>query len=165
MNTILFNCIIYNLLCVISLLILILINPRYMMQDYPKEITKDIEGKTSKEKKESLLFGIPFMLILFLYPLFFGLYGKFLLHFGYWENLDAVFLLYFSFNLIDLLIIDWLIFCFITPGFIIIPGTEGNPGYKNYWFHFIGFLKGCVISIAGSVIFTAIIEMISVLVS
>ena len=160
MKIVLINCLVYNLLCATSLMMLMLKNPRYMMQDYPKEITKDVEGKTSKEKKESLLYGLPFLLILALYPLCFGLYGKFIIHFNFWENWFVIFSLFFSFNLIDLLILDWLVFCFITPKFMIIPGTEGNPGYKNYWFHFIGFLKGCGFLLIGSIIFTSIIELI-----
>lgn len=41
----------------------------------------------------------------------------------------------------DLLILDWLIFVTIQPDFIVIPGTEGLAGYKDYWFHFeVSFL-------------------------
>ena len=45
-------------------------------------------------------------------------------------------LLLFFFAVWDLLIFDWLIFVTIQPGFVVIPGTEGLPGYKDYWFHF-----------------------------
>ena len=41
----------------------------------------------------------------------------------------------------DLVILDWLIFVTIQPSFIVIPGTEGMAGYKDYWFHFeVSFL-------------------------
>jgi hypothetical protein len=64
----------------------------------------------------------------------------------------------FVFNLADWLILDWLIFCFLTPGFVVIPGSEGAEGYKNYWFHFRGFLIGTVFSavlglITGAIVF------------
>jgi hypothetical protein len=45
-------------------------------------------------------------------------------------------LLLFSFAAWDLLILDWLIFVTIQPDFIVIPGTEGLAGYRDYWFHF-----------------------------
>lgn len=45
-------------------------------------------------------------------------------------------LLLFFFAVWDLLILDWLIFVTIQPAFVVIPGTEGLPGYKDYWFHF-----------------------------
>lgn len=53
------------------------------------------------------------------------------------------------FNLYDLLILDWLLFCTIQPRSMILPGTEGMVAYRDYRFHFIGFLKGlgfCAIS-------------------
>jgi hypothetical protein len=47
-------------------------------------------------------------------------------------------------NLVDLLILDWLIFVTIQPTFVVLPGTEGMPGYQDYGFHFRQFLKGSV---------------------
>ncbi len=50
-------------------------------------------------------------------------------------------LLMFFFAVWDLLIMDWLIFVTIQPAFVVIPGTEGFAGYKDYWFHFeVSFL-------------------------
>ena len=51
-----------------------------------------------------------------------------------------------AFNLWDWLVLDWLIFCTITPKQFIIPGSEGHPAYKDYAFHFRGFLIGSVFS-------------------
>ena len=40
-----------------------------------------------------------------------------------------------------LTIIIWLFLVAIQPSFIVIPGTEGLSGYKDYWFHFkVSFL-------------------------
>lgn len=46
------------------------------------------------------------------------------------------------FNVFDLLILDWLLFCTIQPRVMVLPGTEGMAGYRDYHFHFVGFLKG-----------------------
>ena len=46
------------------------------------------------------------------------------------------FLLFQFMNAWDVVIVDWLIFVTIQPGFAILPGTEGSPGYDDYWFHF-----------------------------
>lgn len=47
---------------------------------------------------------------------------------------------------------DWLIFCTITPRFLVIPDTEGNPGYKNYKFHLNGLVgKGLIYAMILSV--------------
>jgi hypothetical protein len=34
----------------------------------------------------------------------------------------------------------------ITPKRFVIPGSEGHPAYKDYYFHFRGFLIGTVFS-------------------
>jgi hypothetical protein len=52
----------------------------------------------------------------------------------------------FLFNLIDWLLLDWLIFCTITPPFVVLPGTAGMSGYKDYGMHVRGFLVGSVLS-------------------
>jgi hypothetical protein len=50
-------------------------------------------------------------------------------------------LIFFYFAVWDLVVLDWLIFVTIQPDFILISGTEGLAGYKDYWFHFeVGFL-------------------------
>jgi hypothetical protein len=66
----------------------------------------------------------------------------------------------FIFNLVDWLILDWLIFCTITPGFLIIPGTEGMAGYKDYDFHFRAFLSGTVLSTVAGCIIGALVMII-----
>lgn len=55
-----------------------------------------------------------------------------------------------------LLIMDWLIICIITPKWVVIEGTEGCKGYKDYMFHFKGFLIGCVYTAIMAVIMTGV---------
>ena len=64
-------------------------------------------------------------------------------------------LLLFYFAVWDLLILDWLIFVTIQPNFIVIPGTEGLAGYKDYWFHFeVSFLglTQCISILVGGLV-------------
>jgi len=56
--------------------------------------------------------------------------------------------------------LDWLLFCTITPGFVVIPGSEGMEEYKDYWFHFRGFLKGTIFSIAAGLVIAAIVMLL-----
>jgi hypothetical protein len=60
-----------------------------------------------------------------------------------WLNAAGVM---FVFNVVDWLILDWFMFCTLTPRFVVIPGSEGMAEYKDYWFHFRGFLHGTVYS-------------------
>jgi hypothetical protein len=53
------------------------------------------------------------------------------------------------FNTFDLIVLDWLLFCTVQPKLMVLPGTQGMPGYRDYRFHFIGFLKGLIFCAAG----------------
>ena len=50
--------------------------------------------------------------------------------------------LLFIFNLVDLLLLDWLILCWMEPWWVILPGTEHIVLPKQYFHHFEGFLLG-----------------------
>jgi len=60
------------------------------------------------------------------------------------------------FNILDLLVLDWLLFCTIQPRMMVLPGTEGMPGYRDYRFHFIGFLKGLGFTVVGGLLIAGI---------
>jgi hypothetical protein len=125
------------------------VNPRIWLQDYPKPIQALVPPKTEDEKRLSLAFGIPFMLVLiggpFVLTAMLAARSEGALSFG--EMFLYAGGLLFVFNLFDWLVIDWLVFCTITPKMIVIPGTEGNPAYKDYAYHFRGFLIGTVFSV------------------
>ena len=80
------------------------------------------------------------------------------------ENFLEIFLAAFGVlflsNLIDWLILDWLIFCTITPKFVVLPGTEGMAGYKNYGMHFRGFLIGTVLAVVIGLIIAALVTFL-----
>jgi hypothetical protein len=60
----------------------------------------------------------------------------------FWQVFFTSLIVLLTFNLIDLLVLDWLIFVKLQPKFVILPGTAGAAGYRDYGFHFHGFLKG-----------------------
>jgi hypothetical protein len=164
-KTLLFTGIIYNLLTSAVLMLLVHANPRYMMQDYPPQITAHIPPRTREEKKAELIYGFPFLFILAGFPLVLEFVGKFSFQQSFLQIGFQIFVLVFSFNLVDLLILDWLVFCTLTPRFMVLPVTEGNPGYKNYCFHFISFLKGSLFSVIASVCFAGLVEVAFFLIS
>ena len=138
----------YVALATVFLFALVLYNPRLMLQDYPPAIQEVVPPKTEQEKRLSTWLGLPFILVLFIFPI----YATFAFQSRAGGEVSFFFLwLYafgiaFAFNLWDCLVLDWLIFCTITPKMFVIPGSEGHPAYKNYFFHFRGFLIGTVFS-------------------
>lgn len=138
------------------------LNPRIWLQDYPEDIQNKVPPKTRQEKRLSLIFGIPFLILLVAVPLISTLTLKrqnggdvsflqlFLNAFG----------VAFAFNLVDLLILDWLIFCTITPKFVVIPGTEGMEGYKDYSYHFKASIIGTALSVVVGLVIAGIVSFL-----
>lgn len=117
-------------------------NPRLLLNDYPQSIRLSVPPKSSKETKLTRAVGIPFAAVLLIAPFISTL------HYGEIAFIHAFlhpFLVFAIVSLVDLIVVDWLIFCFITPDFLVIPGTKGMKDYKNYRFHFFAFLKGIVV--------------------
>jgi hypothetical protein len=63
------------------------------------------------------------------------------------------------FNTFDLLVLDWIFFCTVQPRAMVLPGTEGMAGYRNYRFHFVGFIKGLGFCTVGA-LFIAVFWMV-----
>jgi hypothetical protein len=61
---------------------------------------------------------------------------------SFWDLFDYAFGVLFIFNLIDLLILDWLIVCWFKPRWVIFPGTEHIVIPNPYLHHFKEFLMG-----------------------
>jgi len=141
------------------ILFLLRLNPRLFLQDFPKDLRDRLPPKTPAERRMSLWLGVPFLILLVAVPTWSAWAVK-REHAPdvTWATLALqAFGVAMIFNLVDLLILDWLLVCAITPRFIVLPGTEGMAGYKDYWHHFRGFLIGTVISaVMGSLIGAAI---------
>lgn len=151
----------YVALATIALLFLVLYNPRLMLQDYPPAIQEIVPPKTNAEKRQSLWLGLPFLLVLFVFPIYatFAFQSRVGGDAGFMSLWLFAFGIAFAFNLWDWLILDWLVFCTITPKGFVIPGSEGHPAYKDYFFHFRGFLVGTVFSTVMGVIAAGVVAI------
>lgn len=123
-------------------------NPRLWLKDYPQVIQDAVPPRSRAEKRLATFWGLPYLILLLAAPAYsclrlhradptLGFSGLFLHTLG----VSTVF------NLVDLLLLDWLIVCLITPAFVVIPGTAGSPGYKDYGHHLRGFWAGMLSSV------------------
>ena len=64
--------------------------------------------------------------------------------FSFFELFLFLFIIGQTWNAVDLIIMDFLIVCTLRPKWVVLPGTDGCLGYGDYFFHFKGFLIGCV---------------------
>lgn len=138
----------------------ILYNPRLFLNkgDLPADIMAAVPPKTAAEKRLSLIVGIPFLIVLFAIPLISTL--QFQQQGGepsfLWLFLHA-FILLMTFNLFDLLVLDMLLFCTITPKFLVVPGTEGLAGYKDYGFHLRQHAKSIPMMVLMALVIAAVV--------
>lgn len=54
-----------------------------------------------------------------------------------------------------------MLFVWIRPRFLILPGTEGMAGYDNYAFHWTAFLRGSAGVVVVSVITASLVSALS----
>jgi len=146
----------------IVLIALLHANPRWMLQDYPPQIQALAPPRTAQEKRRGLILGLPFLILLIAVPLWSTLSLQ--LHAGgraaFADLFLNAFVVLLVFNLVDLLVLDWGLFCTLTPGFLVIPGTEGAAGYKDYGFHLRGAMIGTVFSALGALVLAGLVAVV-----
>lgn len=152
------NSLTYGLILNVSLSLLIIIslyvNAEMWLGDYPSDIQEKYGEMAEKTKRQRLVVGILFLLIAIIIIVLSTMQltkiiegePKFL------EIFLNTFIMLLLFNLVDLVILDWLLFVTIQPSFVVLPGTEGLGGYKDYGFHFIAFLKGMMLILVVSLV-------------
>jgi len=147
---------------IVLILASIKFNPRLWLQDLPKDIRDAVPPKTAAEKRWSLIWAVPFLAVLVGVPLLSCLTLR--RQAGGAETFGLLWLDAFGvammFNLFDLVLVDWLIVCTLTPRFIVIPGTAGLPGYKDFGHHARGFVVGTFVSAATALVCAAIARLI-----
>lgn len=149
---------IYSVVLALIVTVSQLFNPRLWLNCYPKAIQDMVRPRTKSEMRTKLVVGIPFMLIMLGYPL----YSTYVLKAGmgssytYFIGLCNLMVIQNSFNLLDLIILDWLIFCTIKPRYLMLEGTEGMSEYRDYVFHLKAAGKGLLISVMFSAVAAAI---------
>ena len=138
---------------------LVRINPEIMLKDYPPDIQAKYGPMSERSKRQRIPVAIIVIVILLgIVTLSFqgvstGPQGDL----PFFTTFLHLFVMFSVFNLLDWLVLDWLIVVTIRPGFIILPGTEGLAGYEDYGFHFRGFLIGMVITLVTSILVAAVV--------
>ena len=121
--------------------------------DYPPDIREKYGPMSAKAKRLRPFFGVAFFLAVLAIPIL-GLAAlrNELGPIGFLPAFVFGMISVFVFNLFDLLILDWLLFCTVQPRMMVLPGTEGMAGYRDYRFHFVGFLKGLGFCLVGGLV-------------
>lgn len=110
------------------LLISFLVNPRIWLQDYPEALRKLAPPLTTMEKRQRLVFAVPFLLGFLLIPFlaaraYLAWAGESATFFSLYLH---VFVILNLFNLFDAVAIDWLFLGVMHPKFALIPEAWGR---------------------------------------
>jgi len=137
-------------------------NPRLLLRSYPAAIKQAAGPQTASERKKTRIIGLFFLILLIGVPAV----STWLLErstggdIGFAAAFLNVFGILTFFNAVDWLVIDWLLFCTVTPRFLVIAGTEGMREYKNYRFHFRGFVVGTALAAVASLVIAAVFALL-----
>lgn len=148
-----------SVLFTLLLLGAVFMNVEIMQNDYPPDVKKAYGAeKNPRTRVQRRVFSLLFLAALFgvLCYSMVNLRQSTPVEFNFLTLFVLVFIEIFTFNLWDLLVIDWLIFNTLQPKFIFLPGTEGMAGYKDYYFHFRGFLTGIAFSVVAALVLAGI---------
>jgi hypothetical protein len=121
-------------------------NPRLWISDMPKGMQEAITPLAPREKRDRLLWAIPLLLVMFVYPVYMALqYESANNPFTFVEAFLFMWMAWMTWNLWDFMILDWLMIVIWNPKFIRIAEVEHLMHLLNFSFLFQSFLKGCVI--------------------
>lgn len=139
---------IWSVLWIIYVYILVTRFPWEMLHDYPEDIQKasTLPAPSDEQKKKAKIFSVLFSLVIFGALIVFGVLQYAGEKVSFPEIILFTFIIAMIWNVVDLVIMDWLIICKLTAKWVVIEGTEGCRGYKDYMYHLRGFLIGCVYS-------------------
>jgi hypothetical protein len=133
------DCIVCISLIVIMIVVIVSIFPQLGLSFLPKEVQKKctLPPMTKKRKTAAyilyVIFGIVF--IAYLFYMVVAAYGAEIT--SYWIIFLHYFVVINIVHLFDVIILDWLIICKITPKLLykVFPGTEDSQGYKEFGFN------------------------------
>ena len=137
----------------------ILWKPRLWLHDFPADIRALAAPKSDAEKRQTRWLALAILPVMFFLPLVLGRNLK--IQMGAEFTFAIAWLygfgLFFLMNLWDLLVMDFIGLSLVDPQHPPFPGTEGAAGWRNYRFHFYGFLKGTVLGLIFATAFAAIV--------
>lgn len=153
------------LLSVLASLVLmgaVTFNPRFALKDLPRDIRESAPPLTRRETRQALIFFIPFMALVVGIPVLsaLGLEPGGAAGVSFWALFVHILGVLFVFSVVDLVVLDWLIYCTITPRRLVIPGTEGMAGYKDYRHHLRAHARGMVWLTIAALVLAALVRII-----
>ena len=140
-----------------AMLIIGRINAEMILNDYPPDIRAKYGAMSEATRKQANLMTRPLLATLGLVVVLgLGQLREISGALTFIETLIVSTVIFQMWNLLDLILLDWFLLMTLKPKFMILPGTEGLAGYRDYGFHFKKFLNGIVFTFILALVVTVI---------
>ncbi|WP_063727276.1 hypothetical protein [Streptomyces sp. RTd22] len=108
-----------------------------LLDDYPPAIRERHGPQSPRGKRTAAVMGLLNALLFVAVPVVgvLDLHGRTEGPLGFWPAFVLGGVAFLVLVLTDLLVLDWLLFCTVRPRFMVLPGTDGMPEYRDYAFH------------------------------
>lgn len=145
-KVILSESIIWSLLWMLGVSVSVRVFPFTIEHDYPEDVRSvaNIPEPSKEHKRQGMIFASAAFIILFGLLIAFAIPAYQGQSLSFWKIFAHLWIICMTWNVVDLLVVDWLLICLLSCKYFVLPGTEDCEGNRNYKFHFIGFLKGLV---------------------
>lgn len=145
-----------GLFCVATL-ILGRIDAEMLLNDYPPDIRAKFGPMSPETRLKAKIASMPLLVLLL--SVIVAAIAQLRQSTGeltFFNTFIFAILIFQVWNLLDLVVLDWFILMTLRPRFMILPGTEGLAGYKDYRFHFRKFINGMVLTLVLSTVIAGI---------
>ncbi len=123
------------------------INPRFILHDMPADVRAAAAPLSRRERWLEAVLAVPFLTVMLLGPLLssLGLAREHPGPPGFVALAVNAYGVLFVASLADLVLLDLLLVCTLTPRWLVVPGTEGCPGYKDRRHQIRAHLRGALL--------------------
>jgi hypothetical protein len=148
---------VFGLVFSAAMLIIGRINAEMILNDYPPDVRAKYGPMSEATRKQANMATLPLLATLGLVvALGLGQLRDLSGELTFIETLIVSTVIFQMWNLLDLVLLDWFLLMTLKPKFMILPGTEGMAGYRDYGFHFKKFLNGIVLTFILALVVTVV---------
>lgn len=137
--------IVYCFIATLYLLLTLVFQPRIWLHRMPNSVKDSVARQSLQEKRKLLLLGVPWLLFVVSYPIVFS--TQFDLTAFQAAKTAATF--WFSFILIDTLIVDLVLLCKLQPQLLLIQGTLAQD-YDDFIHHIKEGVRGGLLALGSA---------------
>lgn len=136
--------------------------PMIWINDAPAEVRAAAPPLSAADRRVKRVVGLVFMAILLGVPVL-SLSALRDLSGGtpaFIEAALSTFIVFMTFNAVDLVLLDWLLVEWLRPGFLTFPGMQGAVSFGGYAHHFRGFLIGTALSAVAAAVMGGVAALV-----